>query len=37
MPAARVVTIPEAGHTSLLTIPSQERDAAVLEFLGLPL
>jgi pimeloyl-ACP methyl ester carboxylesterase len=37
MPTARVVTIPEAGHTSLITIPSEARDAAVLEFLGLPL
>jgi pimeloyl-ACP methyl ester carboxylesterase len=35
MPSARVVTVEEAGHTSLLTIPSPARDAAILEFLGL--
>jgi pimeloyl-ACP methyl ester carboxylesterase len=35
MPHARVVTINEAGHTSLLTIPSENRDRAVLTFLGL--
>jgi hypothetical protein len=29
------VTIERAGHTSLLTIPSEERDSAILEFLGL--
>jgi pimeloyl-ACP methyl ester carboxylesterase len=34
MPAARVVTVDAAGHTSLLTIPSMDRDAAILEFLG---
>ncbi len=37
MPTARVVTIQQAGHTSLLTIPSEERDAALLQFLGLSL
>jgi pimeloyl-ACP methyl ester carboxylesterase len=35
MPAAKVVTIEQAGHTSLLTIPSPKRDQAVLQFLGL--
>jgi pimeloyl-ACP methyl ester carboxylesterase len=35
LPSARVVTIEEAGHTGLLTIPSPERDGAILEFLGL--
>ncbi len=35
MPSAQVVTVEGAGHTSLLTIPSQERDAALLQFLGL--
>ncbi len=33
MPMAGVVTIAEAGHTSLLTIPSAERDTAILAFL----
>jgi pimeloyl-ACP methyl ester carboxylesterase len=33
--SSRVVTIERAGHTSLLTIPSEERDSAILEFLGL--
>ncbi|MCC7449436.1 MAG: alpha/beta hydrolase [Anaerolineae bacterium] len=37
LPTARVITIPEAGHTSLITAPSHARDAAVLDFLGLPL
>lgn len=34
MPSAGVVTIAEAGHTSLLTIPSEERDTAILDFLA---
>lgn len=33
MPGAESVTVPEAGHTSLMTIPSPVRDAAVLSFL----
>lgn len=33
MPGAKAVTVPEAGHTSLMTIPSAARDAAVLGFL----
>ena len=33
MPHATAVTVPEAGHTSLMTIPSPARDAAVLKFL----
>jgi hypothetical protein len=35
MPSAQVVTIEQAGHTSLLTIPSEERDTAILRFLNL--
>jgi len=35
MPTSTVVTIMGAGHTSLLTIPSRERDEAILNFLGL--
>lgn len=35
MPTAQVITIPQASHTSLLTIPSAERNKAVLNFLGL--
>jgi pimeloyl-ACP methyl ester carboxylesterase len=35
MPTAEIVTIEEAGHTSLLTIPSDERDTALLQFLKL--
>ncbi len=35
MPSAKVVTIEQAGHTSLMTIPSEERDSAILEFLAL--
>jgi pimeloyl-ACP methyl ester carboxylesterase len=35
MPSAQVVTIEHAGHTSLLTIPSEERDTAILQFLNL--
>ena len=33
MPAANVLTIAEAGHTSLLTVPNDERDMAILGFL----
>jgi pimeloyl-ACP methyl ester carboxylesterase len=33
MPRATAVTVPEAGHTSLMTIPSPARDEAVLKFL----
>jgi pimeloyl-ACP methyl ester carboxylesterase len=33
LPQAKAVTIPEAAHTSLLTIPSPNRDQAILEFL----
>ena len=36
MPQAKVVTIPEAAHLTLLTIPSAERNAAILDFLGIP-
>ncbi|MBX3064233.1 MAG: alpha/beta hydrolase [Anaerolineae bacterium] len=35
MPAAKVVTIESAGHTSVITIPSEERDQALSQFLGL--
>jgi pimeloyl-ACP methyl ester carboxylesterase len=35
IPSAQVVTIEQAGHTSLLTIPSDERDTAILQFLNL--
>jgi lipase len=33
--AVEVVTVPEAGHTTLLTMPSEVRDEAILRFLGL--
>jgi pimeloyl-ACP methyl ester carboxylesterase len=33
MPSAQVVTIEEAGHTSLLTVPNEQRDEAILQFL----
>jgi len=33
MPSAQVVTVEQAGHTSLLTVPSDTRDRAVLHFL----
>ncbi|MCC7206607.1 MAG: alpha/beta hydrolase [Anaerolineae bacterium] len=33
IPGSRAVTVPEAGHTSLMTIPSAARDEAVLSFL----
>ena len=35
MRSAKLVTIEQAGHTGLITTPSQERDAAILDFLGL--
>lgn len=35
MPHAEVVTVDDAGHTSLLTIPHVERDDALRRFLGL--
>lgn len=35
MQQADAVTIEDAGHTSLLTMPSDKRDRAVLKFLGL--
>ncbi|MCC6973410.1 MAG: alpha/beta hydrolase [Anaerolineae bacterium] len=35
MPQAQIVTIPEAAHTSLMTIPSPLRDQSLLRFLGI--
>jgi pimeloyl-ACP methyl ester carboxylesterase len=35
MPSARAVTVEEAGHTSLMTIPHGGRDAAICAFLGI--
>jgi pimeloyl-ACP methyl ester carboxylesterase len=35
MPAAEVFTVDSAGHTSLLTIPHEGRDHALIRFLGL--
>jgi pimeloyl-ACP methyl ester carboxylesterase len=35
MPNSNAVTVIGAGHTSLLTIPSPERDEAILNFLGI--
>jgi len=34
MPQAEVLTVPEAGHTTIVTMPHAERDAAILRFLG---
>jgi pimeloyl-ACP methyl ester carboxylesterase len=34
LPQAQIVTVEAAGHTSLLSIPSERRDRAILEFLG---
>jgi pimeloyl-ACP methyl ester carboxylesterase len=34
MPHAEVLNIPEAGHTTIVTMPHAERDAAILRFLG---
>ncbi len=34
MPQAQVLTIPEAGHTTIVTMPHPQRDAALLRFLG---
>jgi pimeloyl-ACP methyl ester carboxylesterase len=34
MPHAEIVTIPQAGHTTIVTMPSPERDAAIERFLG---
>lgn len=35
LPQAQVVTIPEAGHTTILTMPSRHRDQAIVDFLKL--
>jgi pimeloyl-ACP methyl ester carboxylesterase len=35
LPAAEVVTVEPAGHTSVLTIPHAHRDHSILQFLGL--
>ncbi len=35
MPSAEVFTVAGAGHTSVLTVPSVERDTAILKFLGI--
>ena len=35
IPQAQVITVPEAGHTSIMTIPSTMRDNVILEFLGI--
>ncbi|MCS6870285.1 MAG: alpha/beta hydrolase [Anaerolineae bacterium] len=34
MPQAEILTIPEAAHTTIVTMPHAERDAAILRFLG---
>jgi pimeloyl-ACP methyl ester carboxylesterase len=34
-PSVQVVTVAEAGHTSVMTIPHSARDEAILRFLGL--
>jgi pimeloyl-ACP methyl ester carboxylesterase len=34
MPQAEVLTISEAGHTTIVTMPHPQRDAAMLRFLG---
>jgi len=34
MPNAEIITVAGAGHTSVLTVPSADRDAAILRFLG---
>ena len=33
LPSAQVVTVERAAHTSLMTVPSETRDAAILHFL----
>ena len=35
IPSAQAITIEEASHTSLLTIPCEARDRAIVKFLGL--
>jgi lipase len=35
LPTAQVVTLETAGHTTVLTIPSADRDTAIVHFLGL--
>lgn len=34
MPQAEVINVPEAGHTTVVTMPHAARDAAILRFLG---
>ncbi len=34
MPQAEVLNVPEAGHTTIVTMPHAARDAAILRFMG---